>query len=63
MGGYALERNQSQCALAISREMRLLLPPLRRRPVAGDPGEEKATWLTCFRDTSTLVPLYHASKR
>jgi hypothetical protein len=40
-----LERNQSKYVLELSREKWLFL-------------EEKATWLTCLRDTSTLVPLY-----
>src|SRR5258708_31799612 len=26
----------------------LLLPPQRPRPVAGDPGDEKATWVRAF---------------
>jgi hypothetical protein len=43
----ALERNQSKFALAFSREKWLFLG-------------EKATQLTCFRGTSTLVPLYCA---
>jgi hypothetical protein len=43
----ALERNQSKCALAFSCEKWLFLG-------------EKATQLTCFRGTSTLVPLYCA---
>jgi len=41
--GAALEHFRNTRSLVGGRERWLLLPPLRRGPVAGDPGQEKAT--------------------
>ena len=59
-GGSRAHRYSRAFSIHIStlqhRARRLLLPPLRRRPVAGDPGKEKATCHPGFSRAESKMP-------